>query len=124
MSSGTMLPARLAQTAAAAFEEVMAAQKQPRSMIRHVADTARERAEAALKDKPKAPAREALGVAFEEVSEHVRTLLYEAGHFPGTVTKIRDEAHKLAYQVHGTGDARHSEFVRTARKLVQDGSDG
>ncbi|WP_157430876.1 hypothetical protein [Actinomadura macra] len=124
MSPATMRPAQLAQTAAAAFEEVMAAQERPRSTIRHVTDTARERAEAALKQEPEAPALEAFGVAFNEVSGHVRTLLDEAGYLPGTVTTIRDQAHNLAYQVHATGDAWHSEFLRAARALVHGGPDG
>ncbi|WP_067460419.1 hypothetical protein [Actinomadura macra] len=124
MASGMMRPAQLAQTAVAAFEEVMAAQDRPRSMIRHVADTAHARAEEALAQVPEAPARDAFGVAFNEVSGHVRTLLCDTGHLPETVTKIRDEAHKLAYQVDGTGEAWHSEFVQAARKLVQNGPDG
>ncbi|WP_067466746.1 hypothetical protein [Actinomadura macra] len=63
-------------------------------------------------------------MALNEVSGHVRSLLEEAGYLPGTVTQIRDEAHQLAYQVHGTGDAWHSDFVRAARALIQDGPGG
>ncbi|WP_242905631.1 hypothetical protein [Actinomadura terrae] len=114
-----MSPARLAQTAAAAFEEVMAAQGRPKAIIRHVADTARERAEDALAEQAEVPAADAFCTALNEVSRHVRVLLEEAGYLGGTVTMIRDAAHRLGNQVCGNGDAGHSGFLREARRVVR-----
>ncbi|MQY07340.1 hypothetical protein [Actinomadura macrotermitis] len=117
MSPTMMRPARLAQTAVAAFEEAMALQGRPASMIRYVADTARGEAEEALADVPVAPAREALDAAFSVVSGIVRRLLGETEHLPDAVNAIRDEAHKRARQVDAV-DAPDSRFVREARRLI------
>ncbi|WP_242910269.1 hypothetical protein [Actinomadura terrae] len=97
----------------------MADQKRPRALIQLVADTSRSRAAEALAEVKELPASDAFPMAFDEVSKHVRTLLEEAGQLPGAVTTIRDAAHKLAYQVHGSGDAGGSKFVVLARKLVR-----
>ncbi|WP_131738871.1 hypothetical protein [Actinomadura roseirufa] len=114
-----MRPASLAQTAVAAFEEAMDVQGRPRTLIRFIADTARERAEEALADAPEAVALDAFDVAFQEVSGIVRRLLCETGHLADTVNAIRDEAHRRARLVDRDPDAPGSAFVRAARALVQ-----
>ncbi|QXJ22269.1 hypothetical protein AGRA3207_003246 [Actinomadura graeca] len=119
MSDIVARPARLAQIAAAAFEEVMASQNRPKAMIRRITDAAREEAEATLDETPAAPADEAFDVAFNEVSLCVRRLLDDTGHHPKTVSEIRDAAHKLAHQVNANGAAESSAFVAAARELLQ-----
>ncbi|TDD84099.1 hypothetical protein [Actinomadura rubrisoli] len=114
-----MRPARLAGTAVAAFEEAMATQRRPKTMIRFVADAARDTAEEALADAPEAPARVAFDVAFHEVSGIVRRLLEGTGYLAETVAAIRDEAHRLARQVDARGGAADSRFVQAARELVR-----
>ncbi|WP_242910859.1 hypothetical protein [Actinomadura terrae] len=97
----------------------MAEQGRPKALIRYVAHAACERAEDALAEAAEASGSDAFVMAFDEVSKHVRALLEEAGQLPGAVAAIRDAAHRLAYQVHGSGDAGGSRFVVLARKLVR-----
>ena len=120
MTPVMMRPAKLAQTAVAAFEEAMALQGRPSSLIRFIADTARARAEDELADVPEAPAREAFETAFHAVSDLVRRVLAETGHLADTINDIRDEAQRLAWLVDASAnaEAERSPFVRTARELV------
>ncbi|WP_242908758.1 hypothetical protein [Actinomadura terrae] len=115
-----MHPKQLAQTAAAAFEEVMGNYQRPKALIRSVTLTACERAEDALANKAEAPTREAFRAAFDEVSEHVRLLLLEAGQLPETVTAIRDAAQGLSYRaLEGHGNDWDSPYVQNTRPRIR-----
>ena len=98
----------------------MRAEGRPTTLIRFVADTARETAEDELEYSPEAPAREAFATAFYAVSVIVRRVLEDAGQLPDTIIRIRDEAHRQARQVDGDirPDAERSDFIRQARDVL------